>query len=691
MTERNATHRGIPRTNVIVSGILALVWVGFQLYTAAFGFLPALSQCALHVGFAIALALLFLPAKRPRTQEEKVDAENAIEQGEEDLSKKRLAYPLDVVLAVLAMAASVYIYLNYERLVTRIPFLDPVETLDLVAAVVLIVTLLESCRRSMGWILPILAGIFLVYQFVGQYLPGLWGHSGIEIENLLEYQVLGVQGIYGVPIQTVGNYVFYFVVLAGFMNAAGTGALFNDLAMKLTGRYRGGPAKTAVASSAAMGMLSGSAVGNVATTGVFTIPLMIRAGFKAKFAAAVEAVASTGGQIMPPIMGAAAFIMAEFLQRPYAEIVIAAIVPAVLYYLSIFLVVDFTAKRQGTVGLKRADLPSWKSILNRVHLLIPIIILIGMIAGEASLQRAALYSIAASLVVPFLWKSTWVHPKTFLTGAINGAKQATQVTLPAAAAGIIVGTVSYSGLGLKLSPIVIGLGGGILLLTLVLVALVCLVLGAGMPTTGAYITGAVLLAPALIELGVEPMPAHLFILYFCVLSMVTPPVALAAFAAASIASTPTMATGAHAFKLAIAGVLVPFAFVLQPSLIFGENADPVHTPLGLVMLIIGLVATASVVAKQLVTPNSRLHQSVLLVSAALLIYPEIISGIIGLVGVVAVVVLQRRTVSPKGPTGGPAAAEELALSGSGAASEAADGEPLQREASVGSRSRGEEK
>lgn len=644
------------RRYLLPVSLLGLAWSGFQLYTAAFGFLPAFQQRAIHVSFAIALAFLVFRLRRPK-QPLAADGNTA---APAEAAPKGPGIS-DIALAVLSLACGLYLAANYERLVSRVPFLDDLSTFDLLCGGLLLVLLLEATRRAMGWILPVIGLIFLAYQFGGQFLPGLWGHSGITVAALTEYQTLGVQGIFGMPIGVVGNYVFYFVLLAAFMKASGTGELFNDIALRVTGKYSGGPAKASVASSGAMGMLSGSAVGNVATTGVFTIPLMKRSGFNGRLAGAIESVASTGGQIVPPMMGAAAFIMAEFLGRPYLEVVVAAIVPAIMYYLALFLTVHFYARRQGAARIKSEDLPGWRDISQRAHLLIPLVVLIVLIAQYYSLQTAALWAILTSVIVPYLRKATRVNVLTFLDGAIDGARQALVVTLPAATAGIIVGTVSYSGLGLKLSPILINAGGGILILTILLVGLACLVLGAGMPTVGAYITGAVLLAPAMAELGVPLMAAHMFILYLCVMSMVTPPVALASFAAASISGESGMKTSFTSFRIGIAGLLVPVAFVFEPAIIIGDNTDPIFTPLGILMLTLGVTAIAGANSKFFLVTSTRGETVALVLAGLLLVYPEVATGGAGVVVLLTVLFRQYRRRSLGGESEPPEVSHEVEL------------------------------
>ena len=426
----------------------------------------------------------------------------------------------DLVLSALALAGGAHLVWHYERLATRISFVDPLQPTDIAVALMLIALTLEACRRVVGWSLPAIAGVFLAYQFVGPWMPGLLRHGGILLSDLAEQQGLSVQGLFGIPTGVISNYVFYFILFAAFMEVSGGGQLFIDLAFRLTGRRRGGPAKGAIVGSSLMGTISGSAVANVSGTGVFTIPLMKKAGYPAAFAGAVEAVASTGGQLMPPIMGSAAFIMAEMVGIPYLEIALYAVIPAIAYYLALFLMVDLKAKQEGLVGLEKEELPQFENLKARLVLLLPMAILVYHIFARYSLQRAAFTATLAVVVVGMFSRVTRLSPADILKGLETGARRAVGVTVPAAAAGIVVGVVSYTGIGLKFSSLIIMTSGGYLVPALILIMIGCIILGMGMPTSGAYIMGAILMAPALQNMGIGDVPAHLFVLYFCALSMV---------------------------------------------------------------------------------------------------------------------------------------------------------------------------
>lgn len=613
-----------------LASLLAIGWSTFQLYTAGVGFYPEMIQRPLHVVFALSLAFLIYPARRNTEREE----------GQTFWGS---AAWYDLLLSGLAMAAGAHLVWHYERLATRIHFVDPLHPLDIAAALVLIVLTLEACRRVVGWSLPTIALVFFIYQLIGPWMPGLLRHSGISLSDLAEQQGLSVQGLFGIPTGVISNYVFYFILFAAFMEISGGGQLFIDLAFRLTGTRRGGPAKGAIVGSSLMGTISGSAVANVSGTGVFTIPLMKKAGYSAPFAGAVEAVASTGGQLMPPIMGSAAFIMAEMVGISYLSIALYATIPAVVYYVAVFLMVDLKAKKEGLLGLKAEELPSLGKLKTRLMLLLPMGVLVYQIFAGYSLQRAAFTATLSVVVASLFSRVTRLSPSDILKALQMGARRAVGVTVPAAAAGIVVGVVSYTGIGLKFSSLIIMTSGGYLLPALVLIMLGCIIMGMGMPTSGAYIMGAILMAPALQAMGVEIIPAHLFVLYFCALSMVTPPVALASYVAASISGAGIMETGWCAFKLSLAGFLIPYAFVFNPAIVLqGSWSETLWTSGS---LLLGIFALAGAIMQYLFRPNRRWETLCLWASAFLLISPESITDGIGLLVLLLVALNQNRRLA----------------------------------------------
>jgi TRAP transporter 4TM/12TM fusion protein len=468
---------------------------------------------------------------------------------------------LDYALLALAVAPITYLFWNYDYVVNRIYYIDDLSFTDMAMAVVLIVLVLEATRRLIGWALPITAMVFLAYGlFVAR----------VEPMRLLDQLFMTTEGVFGAPLGVSAAYVMIFVLFGSFMERTGTGQLFMDFALSLTGHTAGGPGKVSVVSSSLFGTISGSAVANVMVDGPISIPLMKRTGFKAHFAAGVEAVASTGGQIMPPIMGAAAFVMAEFLSVSYGQVIIWAVIPAVLYYVACFGAVHFEAKRHGIMGVPRSELPSLTGTLReRGHLFLPVITILAVLYSGYSAPLAALAGTLLCFPVAALRASTRVNVRLpiIVDAMIDGARNALAVALACACAGIVIGVVALTGAGIVFTQAVIGLSQNYLLLALLLTAVAGIVLGMGMPTTPAYIVMTSLLVPALIKLGVITPAAHMFAFYFAILSAITPPVALAVYAAAGLAKSDLWASGWAAVKIGAAGFIVPFMFVYEPALL----------------------------------------------------------------------------------------------------------------------------
>ena len=556
--------------------LTALAWSAFQIAIFVWPTIPTLVQRAGHVSFALALTLL--------------------------LTHGRLKTPamrgLNYLLALLAALPAIYIASSVERIMEqRIAGLDPLTTGDYVFGILLLLLLAEVSRRMLGLGINLLALLFVAYHFAGPYIPGAMGHRFGGLDQFIDMQFLTLQGLFGVPTGVSAQVVYYFILFAAVYDVFGGGRMIIDLAMGLTGRSVGGPAKAAVVASGMMGSVSGSAVANVMSTGIFTIPLMKRVGYEPSFAAGVEAVASTGGQLMPPVMGAAAFVMADLLQIPYSTIVIAAILPAMLYYAALFITVHLQARKSDLLGsIDASELPRLGLTLRqRGHMLIPLAwlcyqVVIGYPVDQASVQSAVL------AVVCGMARKTTRAPLLQLVGALAAAAERTiNVALPCAVAGIIVAVIAYSGVGTKFTSVMVMLSGGWLPSMLVLAALGALILGCGMPTTSAYIMAAVLVAPALILLGLDPLVAHFFIFYFAILSMVTPPVALASYAAAAIAQAPAGRTGWKAFVMAIPGFIIPFAVVLHPGLLMTGAVDAVDAIWGFFTVFTSFIALGAAI------------------------------------------------------------------------------------------------
>jgi len=535
-------------------GFIALTLTAVQFTPLVLGrSLYEITFLGIHVGATTAIAFLIIGFRARRKEGEAVPL-------------------IDVFLAVLALACAVYFAFQGYRVSERIEGVDEVFFWDQVFGTLLVLLLLEACRRVAGIVLMILAALFIAYVFLGPYLPGGLAHRGMSFMRFIDLQVLSTQGIFGTPISASAHMVFYFVVVGAFLERSGAGQLFVNLAYCVTGRAWGGAAKASVISSGLFGTVSGSAVANVLVDGIITIPLMKRTGFKGTFAGAIEATASTGGQLAPPVMGAAAFILADIVGVSYASVAFAAIVPAVLYYLSLYVVVDSHSRRMGLAPNPVLPLAeSFAGLRERWHILVPLGVMIWLLTNQYSLMRVGAASLIVIVILSWARTSTRLDLRAIYEAVINGARGAAEVAIPSAVAGIIVGVLIQTGMALHLERWLLNLAGNSLMVSLIGAMILTLIFGMGMPTSAAYLVAAVLVGPALQSLGVPALAAHLFIFYFAVLSMVTPPVALAAYAAAGISGANLWTTGLIAFAIAIPGFLIPFAFVFdQGILLQGE-------------------------------------------------------------------------------------------------------------------------
>jgi TRAP transporter 4TM/12TM fusion protein len=552
--------------------VIGVAWSLFQIYVAVSTTFPAIVQRGVHVAFALALAFAVNP-----------------------LGKDKKYHWSDGVLIVISLSVGIFMVLHGDRIGNRTIFVDKPLMIDITMGSITMLLVLEAGRRTAGWAMTLLASSALAYGFLGKFLPGLLWHRGLTLSRMAEAQYLSTQGMLGTPIGVSASYVYYFLILATFLQVTGGGQLFIDMALRITGKMRGGPAKAASLASGLMGSINGSAVANVVGTGIFTIPLMKKVGLSPVFAGAVEAAASTGGQLIPPVMGAAAFIMAEIIGVPYSEIVLAAIIPAGLYYFAVLVMIDLKARKEDLSGLTEDEMPNLKKELSEKGLtLLPLFFLVYLIFSGKSLMTAAFYSVLLLVALAMLRTATRLKLTDFVQALGGAAEQAIHVAIPCALAGIVIGVLSFSGLGLKFTSIIIDISGGNLVAVMLLVAVGCIILGMGMPTTSAYIMAAVLLAPALQNLDVVPIAAHMFVFYFAIMSMVTPPVALASYAAAGIAKADINKTGWQAFGLALSGVLIPFAFVFSPSLLLIGSWQVILMStataiLGIVCLSIGII------------------------------------------------------------------------------------------------------
>lgn len=582
---------------------VALVMAVYHLYVAFFGPPDAQIFRAIHLAFVLALAFLMLPLSGGGRAQGKNPS------------------ILDMVLLVLAVAAACYPIAVYDYIVNRIYYVDDLATSDFVFGILAVVLILEATRRAVGWALPVTAAAFLAYAFL---------YQGFGLQMVLDQLYLTTEGIFGIPLGVSATYIVLFIIFGALVERSGAGRLFMDFAMSLTGHAAGGPAKVACVTSGLFGSVSGSAVANVMTTGVFTIPLMQKIGYKRGFAGAVEAVASTGGQIMPPIMGAAAFVMAEFLGISYLQVAAFAIGPAILYYLALFAAVHFEAKRTGMKGLPRSELPDLRTVLvERGHLFLPLVIIIATLLYGYSAPLAALAGIVSVIPTALLRKTTRaeIRLNTLTDGLIAGATNTVAVALACACAGIVVGTITLTNLGTEFTQLVIAVSQNSLVLALVLTMIAGIILGMGMPTTPAYIVQVALLVPALVKLGVAVEAAHMFVFYYAIMSALTPPVAMAVYAANGISRGGLWETGWAALRLGATGYIIPFMFVFGPSILLIGTWPTIVT--SFVTATVGVICLAAGMIGFLFTRATVLERLLLVAAAIVLIKPGLWTDLVG--------------------------------------------------------------
>lgn len=597
-------------------GIIAISWTIFQLYTGFFGLLPATLQRSTTMGFGLVLTFF----------------------GYRGMKSANKRVPLyDWLFVGLSISCVVYLYVNFDYLVARGG--SPTK-MDVVMGCIAIFLVLEATRRCVGLPLVIVALVFLGYAFAGPYLPGLLGHRGYSIERVASQLYITLEGLLGTPMSVATTFVFAFILFGCFLESTGGAKLFIDLAFAITGRFPGGPAKTAVVASGLLGTISGSSLANVVTTGSFTIPLMKKCGYKSSFAGGVEASSSSAGQIMPPVMGAAAFVMAESTGIPYLRICVAAAIPAVLYYLSVLLTVDLEARRMKLKTIPKEQIPKLLPTLAKsLPLLLPLAtIVILMVIGYTPL-KAALYSTMVMIIGSFLTKETRMTWKDFIEALKKSALNAISVTVACAVCGIVTGIITLTGLGLKLSDLILQASGGQLLPTLLLTMVASIVLGMGLPTTAKYIVLSTIAVPALTTLGVPLIAAHLFILYFGVIAEVTPPVALTSYAGAAIARAPGVETALQGLRISIAAFFIPYMFCYYPALLF-ENVTFLSMLSGLISSFIGVTCLATASIGYLNGPLNLWQRGVLFLGTMLVIMPSFGTDILGLIIIFLILIYQ---------------------------------------------------
>lgn len=596
----------------LVLGV-ALAMSLYHLWIAYFGTPEAITLRSTHLGFALVLAFLTLPAR-------KADA-------------GRGPMPWDWLLIFASIAATAYPILERTYIQNRFIYVDELRETDIWLGVALVVLVIEASRRALGLVLPITVLVFVVYALF--FTP-------TEPLLLLEQLYLTTEGIFGIPVAVSATYVVLFILFGAFVERSGAGKLFMDFAISLTGHAVGGPAKVACITSGLFGSVSGSAVANVMTTGAFTIPLMKRLGYRPAFAGAVEAVASTGGQIMPPIMGAAAFVMAEFMGVSYLTVAGYALIPALLYYVAVFAAVHFEARRTGMVGLPKSELPDlWTVLRDRGHLFLPLVIIVAVLLSGRSAPFSALCGIASVVPVALMRKTTRgeINLRMIVDSLENGALGSVVVALACAAAGIVIGAITLTGAGLEFSAFVISAAGQNVVPALLLTMAAGIMLGMGMPTTPAYIMQVALLVPALVRLGVPMESAHMFVFYFAILSAITPPVAIAVFAANGISGATLWESSVAAVKLGATGYIVPFMFVFGPQLLMQGSWPEILS--AALTATVGVVLLAAGLHGFLLTRASLWQRGLLVLAALVLIMPGTITDAVGLALGAAVLAIQR--------------------------------------------------
>ncbi|WP_368503719.1 TRAP transporter permease [Alkalihalophilus sp. As8PL] len=604
----------------IIVSLLAISLSVYHMYTSYFGTPVTLQHRSLHVAAILALVFLLYPPFKKA-------------------NRTKLPW-YDLLFALMAFSTTVYIFVDYVGIVNRggLP-----NQLDLLFGGILVVLVLEAARRVTGWGLPVLAILFFLYGLFGRELSGIFRHRGYTWDELVNFMYVTTEGIYGTAIGVSATYIFLFILFGAFLSKSGMGQFFNDMALAIAGQTRGGPAKVAVIASGFLGSINGAAVANVVTTGSFTIPLMKKIGYHRNFAGAVEAAASVGGQILPPIMGAAAFIMAEMLGVPYSQIALAALLPALLFYLGIIVQIHLRATKEGLKGISKENLPQVMEVLKeRGHLLIPLFFLLYMLffSGRTIIYSAFL-TILVTIVVAMIRRTTRMSMKDIVDALESGARTAVGVAVACATVGIVVGVATMTGFGLKLANGIVTLGGDSLLLTLIFTMIACIVLGMGLPSIPTYIITATMAAPALISYGIEPLVAHLFVFYFGLFANITPPVALAAFAAAGISGGDQMRTGFISMKLAIAGFIVPFMFVYNDALLL-INTTFVEGAAVTITAIAGVVMLGTAAEGYLFSTIHWVLRAILFGGAILFMNPNMVQDIIGLAIILVVVVWQWR-------------------------------------------------
>lgn len=603
--------------------VLAVLLALFQIYTTGgFAVFDSTLQKVAHLAIILALAFLWVPAKRFK-----------------DRTEPTLLVLMDIVFSVCSVAVGVYFFTHATEILERMPFVDPVTDMDLLFGTMAILLTLEVVRRTAGLPMVLVAVMFICYALFGKDLPGPLRHNGVDYPGLVEHLFLGSDGLFSTPLASASTMIYAFVLFGAFLECTGMSALFIDLACLLTKKAKGGPAKVAIFASALFGSISGSAAANVYGTGIFTIPLMKKVGYSPSFAGAVEACASTGGQLMPPIMGAAAFIMADLMGCGYLAVIKAALLPSILFYASLWLMIHFEAVKKNLGTIPAEQIPDRWSVLSRLYYAIPLVFLVVILVSGRSVNFAAFSACVVVILVGLFKASTRINGQMLVNIASSAARSMLMITSCCACAGIVVGVMGLTGGGFKFINLITTFVDGNLLLLLIMLMLTCFVVGMGVPTAPAYIIVSVLAVPALVKMGVDPMGANLFVLYHAVLSAITPPVCLAAFAGAAIAEAPAMKTGFQAVKLGIIAFIVPFFFVYEPALL--PQGEPLTVVQAIGSSFIGLIALTSGLQGYLITEVEIYFRAILIISGFCMIIPGTMTDVIGFSVFVVVMIIQK--------------------------------------------------
>ena len=601
----------------LLVSMIAVSFGLFHIYTAWAGPLITLKYRSLHVAVIMCLIFLLYPAFKKG-------------------SRKKLSL-LDTVLAVLSLTTAGYIFVYYMDIINRggMP-----SVIDIMISTMTVLLVLEASRRVAGWELTAMAGVFIAYAYLGPYLPSSIGHRGYTFGDIFSFFYLTTEGIYGDAIAVSSTFIILFIIFGAFLSKSGMGNLFNDLSLAVAGGAKGGPAKVGVIASAVHGSINGSAVASVVTTGSFTIPLMKRVGYKPEFAAGVEATAAVGGMILPPVMGAAAFIMAETLGVSYLTICTAALIPALMYYYGLLVQVHLRADKDNLLGLKKEELPRVRKVLlEKGHLLLPLILLVTLLTMGYSPTYVGFFTIIATILVAAMRKQTRMGFWEILKTLEVGVRETLSVAIACAAVGITVGVFSLTGLGLKFANIIIDLGQGQLFMTLLWTMVASIILGLGLPSIPCYIITASMAAPALAHFGIEPLITHLFVFYFGVIANLTPPIALAAFAGAGIAGSDPQRTGWISCKLALAGFVVPFVFVYKPSILI-LNSSFTDIAVNTILLGIAVTALAAAVEGYIFAELTWIGRVALIVCSVGFIFPNMLATVLAIGGLAVVLAYQ---------------------------------------------------